>query len=196
MVAWLVGKLRGSRVAIDWHNLGYTVLGTGPLGHDHWLVKVALAYERAFTVADAHFCVTVAMRGFLDTWGVAATALYDKPPAFFHHTTDAQRHELCARLSAELEPAAARLGLATGGGRTLFTEPGVAGGAPTLRADRPALVVSSTSWTEDEDFGMLLAAIENLDAMSAAAAGAASRSTAKAFPDAPAPSPFPLCAGP
>ena len=178
MVAWLVGKLRGSRVAIDWHNLGYTVLGTGPLGHDHWLVKVALAYERAFAVADAHFCVTVAMRGFLDTWGVTATTLYDKPPAFFRRTTDAERHELCARLAAELEPAAARLGIDTGGGRTLFTEPGIAGSAPTLRADRPALVVSSTSWTEDEDFGMLLAAIEKLDAASAAAAGAAAGAAA------------------
>ena len=165
-VAWFVAKLRGCRVAIDWHNLGYTVLGTGPLGHGHWLVKVARAYERAFAIADVHFCVTKAMRGFLgDSWGMRATTLYDKPPAFFRRTTNAERHELCGRLAETLAPAAARLGVVVEAGRsTLFTTTG-ADGAVLLREDRPALVVSSTSWTEDEDFGMLLAAIVQMDAV-------------------------------
>ena len=39
-LAWLVGKLRGSKVIIDWHNLGYSILALN-LGSDHMFVRLA-----------------------------------------------------------------------------------------------------------------------------------------------------------
>ncbi len=45
------------------------------------------------------------------------------------------------------------------GGGTVFTQE--EGGVPVLRKDRPFFLVSSTSWTEDEDFRLLLQALES-----------------------------------
>ena len=39
-LVWLVGWLRGSKIIIDWHNLGYTILAL-KLGPEHLLVRIA-----------------------------------------------------------------------------------------------------------------------------------------------------------
>lgn len=39
-VAWLVCLLRGSRLIIDWHNYGYTIMALSH-GRGHLLVRVA-----------------------------------------------------------------------------------------------------------------------------------------------------------
>lgn len=43
-VVWIVGRIRGCKVIIDWHNLGYSILAL-KLGNDHRLVKIAKWYS-------------------------------------------------------------------------------------------------------------------------------------------------------
>ncbi|CAM9375194.1 unnamed protein product [Heterosigma akashiwo] len=80
-VVWFVCKLRQSHMIIDWHNLGYTVLGYS-IGQKHPLVWLSKVYERFFgRLGSAHFCVTKAMSKWLKAeFGVEAMVLYDKPP--------------------------------------------------------------------------------------------------------------------
>lgn len=116
----------------------------------------------------------------------SAHVLYDCPPPFFCRTPIDEAHSLFLRLrealpahqsrAAEARAAASADGAtppaALDDNRTLFTER-VAPGAPVRRrADRPALLVSSTSWTEDEDFEMLVRALASLDKLAVDEPGA------------------------
>ncbi|KZT58496.1 glycosyltransferase family 33 protein [Calocera cornea HHB12733] len=190
--------LHGSKLIVDWHNLGYTILGLR-LGKSNpvvWVAKMcvdvllvshrdsgkqegdwaARRFEMTFgRKAYAHLFVTHAMQEVLvKDWkleGIKAV-LHDRPPAHFHPSETTEIHDLFTRLdltsagvdffppyraplstpltqlkdSSDLSPSAAVSPLF---GNTL----------PRLRPDRPALVVSSTSWTPDEDFALLLNAM-------------------------------------
>ena len=110
----------------------------------------------------------------------SARVLHDRPPPFFRRTPTAEAHDLFLRLAdalpahqsryAEARAAAAEASLletsdGTSDEKTLFTElqRALPGAVPQRRPDRPALLVSSTSWTEDEDFGLLVGALAALD---------------------------------
>jgi beta-1,4-mannosyltransferase len=179
--AWLAARLRGARLVVDWHNYGCDVLRLTlrvPAGRRHWLLRLAAALE--FGVgrrADAHLCVTHAMRADLlrdparlgpGVPPAAVTVLHDRPAAMFAATTPAAAHALCLRLGGVFLPAETTP--ETGETTLLTTTVSQPGGAVQWRpaAERPALVVSSTSWTEDEDFGLLLAALTAYDAAAAA----------------------------
>ncbi|KAI0726057.1 mannosyltransferase [Fomitopsis betulina] len=198
-VVWLVARLRGSKVIIDWHNLGYSILAL-KLGDHHLFVKIAKWFESYFgRKAYAHLFVTRAMRDYLvREWRLegAKVVLHDRPPSRFHRASPSETHELFLKLRSVLAIPALQSFLPPSSSpySTPFTSmsrtsllPPVPGSSdntgtsisfniepkadevdqltlgaapmPALRSDRPALVVSSTSWTPDEDFGILLDAM-------------------------------------
>lgn len=83
----------------------------------------------------------------------SATTLYDRPPDIFRPISVKEEHELFLRLGVDFEDF--RSGLEV----TRFTR-ATPDGQYELRDDRPGLLVSSTSWTEDEDFDVLLQALQ------------------------------------
>lgn len=193
-VAHVACRLRGARLIIDWHNYAYTILAIALSSRGGRsrartaacaaVVRVAEIHERLWArLADSHLCVSEAMALDLRTsWRVHATVLYDRPAAVFAPLSAGAQHALLARLHAgvreavfpALPPALAAAEVAASAAEpaarlTLRTRQPMARGAganrpASLRPDRPAIVVSSTSWTADEDFGLLLRALVELDA--------------------------------
>jgi beta-1,4-mannosyltransferase len=112
----------------------------------------------------------------------SATVLYDKAPPFFRPTSLDEKHDLFTRLAPQFaapigQPPIEPQGNAEDAPTSPFTQiaekPTAKGkkkgaveaeASVAFRTPRPALIVSSTSWTEDEDFGILLHALVELDA--------------------------------
>lgn len=159
-VCWVVSRVRGSKYVIDWHNYGYTILGLS-LGQKHPLVVFSKIYERFVgKLSDYNLCVTNAMRNDLqDNWTIKATTLYDRPPPIFKESSIDERHRLFSRLQSMYE---AFSDVSDRDRHTRFTKLSPDGVAH-LREDRPVILISSTSWTEDEDFSILLKALEKYE---------------------------------
>ncbi|XP_073220278.1 UDP-glycosyltransferase TURAN isoform X3 [Cicer arietinum] len=158
--------LRNSSFVIDWHNFGYTLLGLS-LGRNSRFVSLYKWFEKHYgKMADASLCVTKAMQHELaQNWGINATVLYDQPPDFFHPASLEEKHKLFCRLNKHFyQPLGVRDCISNGTSlmssqiqnENLFTTE--VGSDICLKPNRPALVVSSTSWTPDEDFSILLEA--------------------------------------
>ncbi|XP_060028409.1 chitobiosyldiphosphodolichol beta-mannosyltransferase isoform X2 [Erinaceus europaeus] len=164
-VCWFVGCLCGSKLVIDWHNYGYSIMALVH-GPSHPLVLLAKWYEKLFgRLSYLNLCVTKAMQEDLaENWGIRAVTVYDKPASFFRETPLDVQHQLFVKLgrtypafracSESSDPAVER---------SAFTQRDLQSGLVTRPRGRPALLVSSTSWTEDEDFSILLAALEKFE---------------------------------
>ncbi|CAG2063076.1 unnamed protein product, partial [Timema podura] len=87
-----------------------------------------------------------------------AVTLYDRPSPQFRQVSVYETHDLLQRLSTQYT----ELRDLQNPTRTVLTEL-TPEGLPAFRTDRPGVVVSSTSWTQDEDFSILLAALEDYE---------------------------------
>ncbi|KAK2998202.1 hypothetical protein RJ639_024487, partial [Escallonia herrerae] len=158
--------LRRSKFIVDWHNFGYTLLALS-LGRRSRFVALYRWFEKHYgKMANGSLCVTRAMQHELaQSWGIKAGVLYDQPPEFFRQASLEEKHKLFSRISNSLgQPYGIQDCISNGNigtnsrdtSITLFTTQ--VGADITLNQNRPALIVSSTSWTPDEDFGILLEA--------------------------------------
>lgn len=170
IVALFMGVIGGSKVIVDWHNLGFKMFEER-LGPEHTVVRLAKTMEKSITrLADAHVCVSEAMKQWLHSnFGIRAVVVYDKPAEIFsrHGTGICERHELLKRLQFTDAKLFCGMKLSngavdendTGTIHTMMTK----SGEVQLRDDRTFLLLSSTSWTPDEDFNILLNALLLLD---------------------------------
>jgi beta-1,4-mannosyltransferase len=186
VAAIAVSWFNGSRIMLDWHNLGFTMFQER-LGARHPLVRLARLLEHALvSFATDHICVSAAMKAWLKiNFQVDASVLYDRPPRIFldRRLSALDRHQLLLRLGYTVSALFPHLADISAGeeaerfGRTIQTEevqvgpsrevrlleaPGEA--QPSARSvdaahSRVGLLMSCTSWTADEDFGLLLRAL-------------------------------------
>ncbi|RDW91872.1 hypothetical protein BP5796_01266 [Coleophoma crateriformis] len=140
-LAIIVCFLRNTHLIIDWHNYGWTILA-GTRGAAHPFVTISKYYE-AFLgrcAPTASFTVTNAMARQLKgaPYNVRSPilTLHDRPAAIFQPIASAEA-------------------------RRAFLEriPETQKHASDIMAAKTRLLVSSTSWTPDENFSLLLEAL-------------------------------------
>jgi beta-1,4-mannosyltransferase len=140
-IALVVSLLRNTHLMIDWHNYGWTILA-GTRGANHPFVEISKAYECVLgqIAPTANITVTHAMKRQLaePPYDIKTPilTLHDRPAEIFQPLSSSKsREEFLQRL------------------------PETKGFASNIMAGNTKLIVSSTSWTPDEDFSLLLDAL-------------------------------------
>ncbi|KAK4199989.1 family 33 putative glycosyltransferase [Triangularia verruculosa] len=143
-VAGLSCRLRNTKLIIDWHNYGWTILSSTK-GPSHPFVKLSKIYETYLgRLGSHHLTVTHAMARQLRSppYSIPAhkpmIAVHDRPAAIFQPI-----------LSPDAREDALAKALFPFGMEYLHL----------VLTGRTKLLVSSTSWTPDEDFSLLLEAL-------------------------------------
>jgi beta-1,4-mannosyltransferase len=136
VTSWTLRK-PGVRYVIDWHNVGYTLLQRR-IGRWHPAVRLFRWVERHDArKADAHLCVSRGLSAFLEKqFGIVqARVLYDRPASVFAPMERVERERF-------------RQGL--------FGRMGLVGGTV-------GFIICPSSWTEDEDFDVVIDAVLRLE---------------------------------
>lgn len=156
LVAYLMCLIGRCTLIIDWHNYTHSILALNS-NPNAILVRISKSLECLIgRLSHANLCVTKAMKQDLkEKYNIQAEVLYDRPPKQFKSITIKEKHELIMKLAITYPE------LKTGNQSTLFTEEKDAG-VVVNKKDRAAILISSTSWTPDEDFSILLAALESM----------------------------------
>lgn len=151
---------------IDWHNYGWTIL-SGTRGPNHPLVAISKLYECFFgRLGHFHLTVTAAMAHQLRSppYNIPPSKpmipVHDRPAKIFQPLSSLQktsREDILTRVIDD---------------KTLLQ--------PLINKSM-RLIVSSTSWTPDEDFSILLSALEKY---------ASATTTSASSPSTPGPSPI------
>lgn len=156
-ICWFYSVIVNSKFIIDWHNYAHTLMALS-LKDDHLLVKLAKVIETYFGLkANYNFCVSRAMKEDLQLkWGIKADVLYDRPSNEFQPISLKEKHMFLLKLSEKYEELKG-----SKENSTIFTE--YIENEIQLSPKRPGFIVSSTSWTEDEDFSILLNALQEYE---------------------------------
>ena len=135
-IAWLAARIRRARFVIDWHNLSHTIVAV-KVGEHHRAVKALARAERRWARrADGHLTVSKALAEWLAReYRINAAVMYDRPSTAFATPSPAAASALWDKLAAEHH----------------------------LGSHRPPIVVCPTSWTPDEDFDLMLEALERAE---------------------------------
>lgn len=140
LIAVVVCWARNTRLIIDWHNYGWTILA-GTRGSRHPFVRISKLYECMLgRHGSANLTVTHAMKAELQRAPYSVrgpiVAMHDRPAAIFKPIGDQNtRRSYLQGIQATAD----------------FVD--------AIMGGRVRLLVSSTSWTPDEDFSILLDAL-------------------------------------
>lgn len=132
------------KIIVDWHNLNYTILNLKYNNLKHPFVRFMKAYERILSKhsADLNLTVTEAMKNYLiDDFGLdpqKVVTVYDRPTDIFEPLKDEKEFNQIVANNPDV-----------------FAEI-----KPTEK-----ILVTSTSFTADEDFGVLVEALKLLNGM-------------------------------